>query len=213
LSRFLPKSDSQSLRPKNILKDPKMQLILSSKIVLALVPFITTTLAQDGDKDSGPASASPLEPQVSSYLAHLTEKPQYSSVAAIVSTAVSGSRGQSRVLNGDLAKVTTRAWYDGLPSDVKSYASSVQNERNKLATASVSVTVTGAASSAAPAPKSAGGAAPSSAPASASSAPKGSSSAAAASQSATKNGAADTQARGLMGMGAGVAGVIGALVL
>jgi len=190
-----------------------MQLILTPKILLALLPFITTSLARDGDEDSTPAATSALGPQVSSYLAHLTEKPQYSSVAAVVSTAVSGSKGQSRVLNGDLAKVTTRSWYDGLPSDVKSYASSVQNERNKLATSSVAITVPGQVSSATAAPKSGGGAAPSSGSASASSAPKGSASAAEASQSATKNGAADIQVRGLMGMGAGVAGVIGALVL
>jgi len=186
-----------------------MQLVLTPKILLALLPFITTSLAQDGDKDS----TSALAPQVSSYLAHLTEKPQYSSVAAVVSTAVSGSKGQSRVLNGDLAKVTTRAWYDGLPSEVKSYASSVQNERAKLETGSVATTGSGPAGSPTAAPKSAGGAAPSSAPTSASSAPKGSASAPAASQSAAKNGAADIQVRGLMGMGTGIVGVIGALVL
>jgi len=84
---------------KKIRKYSKMQLILTPKILLALLPFIATSLAQEGDKDSTPTSA--LDPQVSSYLAHLTEKPQYSSVAAIVSTAVSGSKGQSRGRNGD----------------------------------------------------------------------------------------------------------------
>jgi hypothetical protein len=178
---------------------------LTSKVLLALLPFIATSLAQD-DKDS---STSAVAPAVSSYLAHLTEKPQYSSVAAIVSTAVTGSKGQSRILNGDLAKVTTRSWYDALPSDVKAYASSVASEKDKLATASGSAGASGAAS-----PSKSGGTTPSGATAtgsSATTAPKGSSSAAAASQSSTKNGAADIQARGLMGMG--VAGVLGALVL
>jgi hypothetical protein len=194
-----------------ILDTVTMQLNLTlTKVFLALLPFfITTSLAQDGDKDS--ATTASLAPQVSSYLAHLTEKPQYSSIAAIVSTAVSGTKGQSRLLNGDLSKVTTRSWYDPLPSDVKIYASSVESERNKLATASGgSIAIPAPSSSATPAPKSAGSA-PSVAPsASAPSPPKASTSPAAASQSATKNGAAEIQARGLLGV---VAGIMGALVL
>jgi hypothetical protein len=182
----------------------------SSKVLLALLPFITTSLAQD-DKDG--AAGAPVAPAVSSYLAHLSEKPQYSSIAAVVSTAVSGAKGQSRILNGDLAKVTTRSWYDGLPSDVKVYASSVASEKNKLATASDAAAGSAAPATTAAATSKSGGIPPNPTPSGATSPPKAASSAAAASQSATKNGAAEIQARGLMGMGAGVAGVLGALVL
>jgi len=181
-----------------------MQITLSPKILLALLPFIIGSLAQDGDKD-GPAA--PLDPKVSSYLAHLTVDPKYSSVAAVVSTAVSGTRAQSRILNGDLSKVTTRTWYSALPSDVRSFASSVDSERRKLEKGSNTATVSGAATTSAP-----GSAAPTATPSAPKSSAPPSSTAAPAPATPAKN-AADTGIKKAMGMGLGVAGVLGVMVL
>jgi hypothetical protein len=179
-----------------------MQLSILSNIFSVVLVLIASSHAQDGDKDSSPSAAAPLDPKVSSYLAHLTVDPKYSSIAAAVSTAVSGTRAQSRLLNGELAKITTRTWYSTLPSDIKSFASSVDSERMKLNTGSVAATAP--ATTTAPDKN----ATPSAAKNSASSAPP----ATAASASPTKNEGEPVIRKG-MGMGLGVAGLFGVMAL
>jgi hypothetical protein len=185
-----------------------MQLTFSPTIVLLLLPFITGSLAQDGDKDSG---AAPIDPKVSSYLAHLSADPKYSSVAAVVSTAVSGTRAQSRILNGELSKLTTRTWYSTLPSDIQAYASSVDSEKAKLGAASATATGSGPAATGTAARSSDKGAASSASSKASAPAPTSAAASPAASASPAKNGGERVQ-RG-MGMGLAAAGVLGMMAL
>ncbi|KAF2427718.1 hypothetical protein EJ08DRAFT_680856 [Tothia fuscella] len=188
----------------------KMQFTLSPKILIALLPFLPSITAQGGD-DTTPAKTTPMGPKVSSYLAHIQSDSKYSSIAAVISTAAP-PKAQSRLLNGEISKLSTRSWYPSLPSDVQSWEASVYSEVQKIAAPS---TASAAAATSAPAKSGVSSAASTSTSSSIVTAPKSAASpsatAASAAVTASKNSAVETGAAKLMGVGV-AAGVIGALV-
>jgi len=177
----------------------------------------TTATAQSVDFASLTGAAAS---RVSSYMAHVTAEPEYASVSSVAATAVK-TKWQQSFLSGDLSKVSTKSWYAGLPSDIRSFAASVQSEVLKIATSDGSVaTVTATATSGSAASASVSKTAVNAASTSASSASKSASSSASSSASkasssaaasATKNGAVETGVGKMMGVAA--VGAIGALML
>jgi hypothetical protein len=176
----------------------------------------TTATAQSVDFASLTGAAAS---RVSSYMAHVTAEPEYASVSSVAATAVK-TKWQQSFLSGDLSKVSTKSWYAGLPSDIRSFAASVQSEVLKIATSDGSAATSGSATSAASASvsKTAVNAATTSAASASKSSSSSSSASASASKasssaaaSATKNGAVETGVGKMMGVAA--VGAIGALML
>jgi hypothetical protein len=178
----------------------------------ALAILATTTSAQSVDFASLTGAAAS---KVSSYMAHVTAEPEYASVASVASTAVH-TKWQQSFMSGDLSKVSTKSWYAGVPSDIKSFASSIQSEIMKIATgdasaATVTTSASGGSTGAASVSKTAVNAASTSGSSASKSASSSASKASSSAATVSKNGAVETGVGRMMGVAA--AGALGALIL
>jgi hypothetical protein len=113
----------------------KMFSLPSSLLLFTLSALTLTTNAQIVTFTNEAQASSALS-RVSTYQTYLTAQPEFTSVAQVLETAIPDSEFQSLAEGtGNLPPYTTASWYSALPSDVKSYLSSVTSEEMRLASA------------------------------------------------------------------------------